>query len=207
MSAAAIASAPTNQPSRVGRLLDFVHRLIDYGKELAATLRQRDLADVARCFGTRDIALILASITRGLLRANALEARLKQNAARLDAAPKRRDAPSQRQPRPARPAASPTDHAASLAGLPTPEQIAAEVRRRPIGAIIADICRDLGILPSHPLWRELSPLVIRHGGSLARLVMDLIQRCCHTIGQSWPASAGPPSPAPACTGPPCPTGN
>jgi hypothetical protein len=30
-------------------------------------------------------------------------------------------------------------------------------------------CRDLGIMPSHPLWRELQIAVIRHGGSLARL--------------------------------------
>jgi hypothetical protein len=39
--------------------------------------------------------------------------------------------------------------------MPTAEQIAAEVRRRPIGAVIADICRDLRILPSHPLWRDI----------------------------------------------------
>ena len=42
-----------------------------------------------------------------------------------------------------------------LTHLPTPEQIAATVRRQPIGAVFADICRDLGIPPSHPLWREL----------------------------------------------------
>ena len=57
--------------------------------------------------------------------------------------------------------------------LPTPEQIAAEVRRRPIGAVIADICRDLGIMPNHPLWRELRDAIIRYGGSLARLVKDI----------------------------------
>jgi hypothetical protein len=56
------------------------------------------------------------------------------------------------------------------------EQIAAEVSRRPIGAVIADICRDLGILPSHPLWREVQQLIIEHGGSLVRLVSDLLDQ-------------------------------
>jgi hypothetical protein len=68
--------------------------------------------------------------------------------------------------------------ASLLADLPTPEQIAAQhaagldplVRHRPIGAVLADICRDLGILPNNPLWPELSVLVVRHGGSLASLV-------------------------------------
>jgi hypothetical protein len=50
------------------------------------------------------------------------------------------------------------------------------VRRRPIGAVIADICRDLGILPSHMLWREVQKLIIEHGGSLVRLLSDLIDQ-------------------------------
>jgi hypothetical protein len=66
--------ATTIEPSRVGRLPDLVRKLVEYGKELAATLRQpsvtTDLAAATRPFGTRDIALILARITRGLLRAD-----------------------------------------------------------------------------------------------------------------------------------------
>jgi hypothetical protein len=49
------------------------------------------------------------------------------------------------------------------ARLPTEEEIAAEVRRRPVGAVIADICRDLGIAPGRldpAFWRELSHAVI-----------------------------------------------
>ncbi|HME27026.1 MAG TPA: hypothetical protein VKI44_37850 [Acetobacteraceae bacterium] len=203
LTAAATGPVSANQPSRVARLLDLARKLIDYGKELAVTLRQRDVVHVARCFGTRDIALILSSITRGLLRANALEARLVQNAARLDAVPRRRDAPAQRRPRPARPADPCGDEAdPRLAALPTPEQIAAEVRRRPIGVVIADICRDLGILPSHPLWRELSLLIIRHGDSLAALVMDVIARGCGSPLSRAGPQAPPASPAPAGTGPP-----
>ncbi len=172
------------RPSRFGRLLEVVRKLIDYGKELATNLQRRAAtdADVTRPFGTRDIGLILARITRGLLRANALEARVVELAARPDAPAAPSRAPAQRAPgaplgapRPA--AARPTAKAdPRLALLPTPEQIAADVRRRPVGAVIADICRDLGIMPSHPLWRDLSLVIIRHGGSLAALVRDIMDR-------------------------------
>jgi hypothetical protein len=209
MSTAATTPAPTTEPSRAGRLLDLVRRLIEYGKELATTLRQSsvttDLAAAMRPFGTRDIALILARITRGLHRAAALEARLVRGAARLDAEPRPRSVPAA-----AKPASGPRRQAAPPAGsplahLPTPEQIAAEVRRRPIGAVIADICRDLGIMPSHPLWREVQLVVIRHGGSLARLVSDLIDQALEfLIPTAAPPAAplSPQPPSPACTGPP-----
>ncbi len=109
MSAVATNRTSTDRPSRAERLLGLVRKLIDYGRELAATLHQRaaaDLLSVACNFGTRDIALILASITRGLLRARALEARLVRSAARLDAEPRRRDPPAQRKPRSGQPAAA-----------------------------------------------------------------------------------------------------
>jgi hypothetical protein len=209
MTAEATAPTPTTEPNRVGRLLDLVRKLIDYGKELAATLRHHsttiDLAAATRPFGTRDIALILARITCGLHRANALEARVVRNAASLDAPPRPRAAPTAARPAaaPRPPAAPPAD--ARLAHLPTPEQIAAEVRRRPIGAVIADICRDLGIMPSHPLWREVQMAMIRYGGSLAKLVNDLIQQSFQSlVPAAAPAVLPAPSPlpSPAGTGPP-----
>ncbi len=207
MHAAANASDPPTQPSRSANLLGLVRKLIDYGKELAATIRQRVSTDpiAVRCgFGTADFALILARISRGLHRANALEARLLRNADRLDVAP--RGASSPRTPRAPRPPATPSaDEAnARVTHLPTQEQIATKVRRQPIGAVIADICRDLGILPSHPPWRELRITIIRECGSLARLVSDILD-------QAFPLSAatplGSPAPAPRCpapvgTGPP-----
>src|SRR5271165_1667752 len=74
------AATPVATPvSRFRRVLDVVRKLIDYGKDLATTLQQRaasDLAAVTFPFDTRDIGLILARITRGLLLANALEARV-----------------------------------------------------------------------------------------------------------------------------------
>ena len=207
MPAEANAPDPPTQPSRSANLLGLVRRLIDYGRELAATIRQRAFTDpgpVITCFGTADVALILARISRGLHRANALEARLIRNADRLDAGPR---AASPEKPRTPRRATAPTtdEPDARLTRLPTPEQIAAKVRRQPIGAVIADICRDLGILPSHPLWRELQIVIIREDGNFANLIKDI-------LNQAFPIPLtpppGPPTPpplrflAPIRTGPP-----
>jgi hypothetical protein len=201
-------AAPDPRPSRASGLLGLVRRLIDYGRQLATTFRSNP-----HPFGASDIALILAHITRGLLRAEALEARIIRDAVRLDAEPAPPRAASHRQSSPARPAARPTDTVgeALVPGLdpgiclPTPEQIAAEVRRRPIGAVIADICRDLDIMPNHPLWRELRDAIVRYRGSLARLVSDICDLAFQSPASPWPLSS-PLAPAlrsPASsTGPP-----
>ncbi len=199
-------TAPDPKPSRATGLLALVRALIDYGRHLATTFRSNP-----HPFGATDIAQILARITSGLLRAEALEARIIRDAARLDAPPAPPRATSHRQSPPAR-AATAAVHDAPVPGLdpgiclPTPEQIAAEVRRRPIGAVIADICRDLGIMPNHPLWRELSIVIIRHGGNLARLVKDICDRVLQRPASPWPLT--PPlapalqSSAPSGAGPP-----
>ncbi len=74
MSAAAPIQSDT-QPSRSGRLLAFIRKLIDYGKELATTVRQRVASDpifARTSFGTADLTVIFARITRALLLAQAL---------------------------------------------------------------------------------------------------------------------------------------
>src|SRR5271166_4317980 len=214
-------TAPACKPSRVSGLLDLVRKLISYGTFLAATLRQRGLGNhpaiQGRQFGTTNITLILARIARGLLRAAALEARLHRSAARLDARPRPRvsqvRAPSvaaePRAPR-QRASSSDADDAALLAHMPTPEEIAAEIRRRPIGEVIADICRDLGIVPAHPLWKELAPAIMVESGRFAALVVDIMDRRRRMpIPEDWPDERPPYlwaawsySPAPAATGPP-----
>jgi hypothetical protein len=211
MSDAPTAAQP--EPSRVTRLLSLVRKLIEYGWQLGATLRRNPGP-----LGGSDLTVILARITRGLLRAEVLEARIVRNAARL--AVKRNHAHTPRQASPACPSQtdpapppgqhrlSRGDRAALLARLPMPEQIAAQARRQPIGAVIADICRDLGIMPTHPLWRELQRLIAEHGGSLARLVSDMVRdRYFWRSMLNWlddPAWPGPPRqlPAASCTGPP-----
>ena len=207
MSAAAETPAPTTEPSRSGRLLTLVRKLINYGREIATTIRQHTTAQPIFAkvrFGTTDLALIFARIARGLLLAHALEARVLQRAAHLDAGPRPARARSAARAPTAARAAEPAD--AGLAHLPTAEQIAAEVRRRPIGAVIADICRDLGILPSHPLWRDVARAMLEYGGSPARLVSDLIDRAFSRPSPATaPASLPGPNPrfdAPGGTGPP-----
>jgi hypothetical protein len=199
----AAGAAPDPKPTRASGLRGLVRALIAYGRHLATTFR-----DNPHKFSAGDIALILARITRGLLRAEALEARIIRNAARLDASPAAPPrAPSHRQAPPARAAtAPPTDAAGPGISLPTPEQTAAEVRRRPIGAVIADICRDLGITANHPLWRELRIVIIRYGGSLANLVKDICERAFQCPASPWPLTPLPApvlqSPTPSGAGPP-----
>ena len=94
--------------TRTGRLLGLLRTLILYGQQLAATLQQRtattNLADITRSFGTSDIARILASITRGLLLAAALQARVASRPVRQQAVPAEATrTPSRRQPRTAPP--------------------------------------------------------------------------------------------------------
>jgi hypothetical protein len=186
-----------------------VRRLIDYGRQLYTALQERtaDVAAVTRDFGTRDIAAILRRIACGLERANALEARVVREAASIDAGPQRAAiaAPSARTPsvtpRPRAPRAD-APHP-RLARLPTPEEIAAQVRRRPIGVVITDICRDLGILPHHPLWGRLGLLVMQYGGRLRTLLKDAMLRSLPLPGADPPlAFAALPSSAPTGTGPP-----
>jgi hypothetical protein len=209
MSAAATAPPATPEPSHAGRLLNLVRRLIEYGKELAATIRQRAVTDptsTITCFGTTDVALILARINHGLHRANELEARVLRGATHLDA----KQAPANSRSERKAPAASPTEPTnPRVVCLPTPARIAAEVRRRPIGAVIADICRDLGILPCHPLWRELQIAIIRHNGNYAGLMKDIFDRAFSPPAPH--SSVGAPAAlrrptlryaAPSCTGPP-----
>jgi hypothetical protein len=215
-------TAPACKPSRAGGLLGLVRKLVSYGTFLAATLRQRGLGNhpavQGRTFGTTNVTLILARIVRGLLRAAALEARLQRRAARLDAPPRPhalqvRTPSAATEPREPRRRASPSDtddDAALLAHMPTPEQIAAEVRRRPIGEVIADIVRDLGIIPAHPLWRELASAIMIERGHLAALYIDITKRPRRMpIPDHWPEEPPPYlwaawsySPAPAATGPP-----
>ena len=205
-------AAPTSKPSPSGRLLVLVRQLIDYGKRVADALRQCGPEPLSRgsawTFGCADVALILARITRGLLLAEALEARIIGTAARLDAEPAPSRPAAQRKPQSARVASERSARPAmpDLPGLPTAEQIAAEVRRRPIGAVIADICRDLCIMPSDPLWPELRDLIIHYDGSLARLVKDIFDRTLGPLPSARDfralAAPAPPSPEPSGTGPP-----
>jgi hypothetical protein len=201
-------------------VLSLLRKLINYGQDLARTVTQQGAAGtlltVALHFGTRDFALILARITRGLRLANALEARLLSRPLRPDPAPAPAPAPGPAPDRtPAERVKRPnrrTETRPALPDMPTAEEIAAALRRRPAAAVIADICRDLGIVPAHPLWREVMMVLAGHGGNFATFFKDTMARVFTWLtapagldapeaGGGWPAPQS--SPAAACaTGPP-----
>jgi len=236
-----IATAPTEAldpdpdraaPARICQVLGLVRTLIAYGRNLAETLRQHTVdPQVLPCFtfltvifGTSDLALILARITRGLLRAAALEERLRRLATRSrDSKQEPADNHPQSPPKPlaAKPATPPRrqDQGLRPASLPTVRQIADHDRRRPIGAVLADICLDLGIVPEQmdrATWDELRRALYLYGGNPATLMVRCESRPRSRLSAAsispipiagQPGIEFPPWPAPqfkafASTGPP-----
>jgi hypothetical protein len=74
--------------------------------------------------------------------------------------------------------------------------------------VLADICRDLGIMADHPLWQELNSAILFHGGGVGVFFKDMCRRSRATWQALTNALAVPPAPSlplslePACTGPP-----
>ena len=187
--------APTRPiPGRIAAVLKVVAALIAHARHFAATATTRvaapEFATAAAVFGTDNLPTILHRMQRGMLRALALQQYLLARAARgcnlrfawppcvelqphhrppAKPAPPPRPAPLHPcQPDPA--LLGPDDPAASR--LPTPEEFAAEVRRRPVGRTIAYICMDLGIAPGlcdGDFWNQVEKTLRRYGGSLRRL--------------------------------------
>jgi hypothetical protein len=192
--------APT-MPARIAALLHTVRVLLGFGRHLARTAEHRSASPsfnaIAACFGTSRLATILAHLQRGILRATALERVLLARAA------SGRDLtfvePRVRSPAP--PAAPPDPHAAQPADapiarkaarpsrprgwnnpelyMPTPQELEAQVRRRPLGRTLVDICLDLSVAPgfcTSQFWNELFDGIISHGGSLATLMREKFGR-------------------------------
>ena len=226
MSAAPPTAEPTPVPgpqnqgtNRHGPLLGLIHKILDFGRDLAAALQRQNTplssTPIARRFGTYNLALIIARITRGLCLAAALQARLlraRPERAAQRTAPNRPATPTTPRP-PRRPAPSqPEEDAALLRGLPSAQEIAAHVRSRRAGAVIVEICRDLGIDTTHPLWPDIRDAIIAYDGSMARMLKFWMARASAflaTLPQaalSWPVPAPPwqawGKPLAASTGPP-----
>ncbi len=63
--------------------------------------------------------------------------------------------------------------------MPTPQQLEAQVRRRPLGRTIVDICLDLAVMPGFctgPFWNTLFDSIRLHGGSVAVLMLEKVRR-------------------------------
>jgi hypothetical protein len=74
--------------------------------------------------------------------------------------------------------------------------------------VIADLCRDLGIMPDHPLWPEVQALLLAQG-TYVRLVTAIITRVFPVPAapeaadaDGWPAPWLHPPVASCGTGPP-----
>ena len=191
----------TSEPYRTLHLLDLIRTIIDYGKQLIVTARQRagtaDFLPFAAPFGTASLKLLLARIGCAISRAAHLEQKLQYEAGlggcyRPEQA---QPVPGRRTPRARSAAAAARSHDArshasgshsarsrtgrtgqaedpDLAHLPSVAQIAAEIRRLPLQQVIATICRDLGITPDHALWQELNQALAGFGVSLPAPVAE-----------------------------------
>jgi hypothetical protein len=185
---------PRSIPGRIGAVLNVLAVLIAHARHFAATAAARvsapEFATAAAVFGTYDLLTIRQRMRRGMLRALALQQYLFGRAARgrnlrfawapcvalqphhrPPAEPARRPHSERVQPR--RPDPALLDQGDPDASrLPTPEELAAEVRHRPVGRTIAYICMDLGIAPGlcdGDFWNRVEKTLRRYGGSLRRL--------------------------------------
>jgi hypothetical protein len=189
-------------PSGIAALLHTVRILLGFGRHLAETATHRsaspDFNAIAACFGTGRLHAIVAHLQRGILRAMALERVLLARAARgrdigcvtprerataIPAAPA--DPPAAGQPvraptarQVARPSRSPGWDDPEIF-MPALLELEAQVRRRPIGRILVDICLDLAVVPGFctgPFWNTLFDSIRLHGGSVATLMQEKTRR-------------------------------
>ena len=171
-------------PSRSGRLLTLVRKLIDFGKDLLTTLQNPATAvHVIRRFGGLNVEMILARIRHALDLAQGLEQRVIKSAHSLD---RMRPPPVARPDQPATPALP-------QPRLPTAEQILRRMRRKSIGAVIAEIIRDFEIISEDKLWLQIVEAVCTNRGPTMRMFLDLRARVRRT-GYCIP---DPPPPSPS----------
>jgi hypothetical protein len=140
-------------PHNITVILHAVGILLDYGRHLIETVRQRATAPnfnaIAACFGTANLATILAHLNRGILRAEALERMLRARAAagrdidfvdRRTRTPQPQPAPLTEPEQPAATPPAPRKRAFRPAAcddpelfMPTEQDLDRQVRRRPVG--------------------------------------------------------------------------
>jgi len=192
----------STMPEHIAFILHAVGILLGYGRHLLATVRHRAAAPtfptIAACFGTANLATILAHLNRGILRAMALERVLRARAAtgrdihfptpriRTDEKPPvpadPQAEPSADQPatRKARPRPSlPTGYDDPELFMPSPEDLERQVRRRSLGRTYEEICLDLGVVPGHctpAFWNHLFEIMHYFGGGVANVMREKTRR-------------------------------
>ena len=191
-------------PEHIVYLLHAARMLLGYGRHLLETLQQRATAPafaaIFACFGTAQLATIIAHLNRGILRAAALERMLLARAATGRdipfAEPRDRPRAEPAQPAPADPQAEPPakpkprpkpePRSTGPTGgnprgfvMPTRQEIERQVRRRPVGRTIAEICLDLGVMPRFckpEFWNGLFELITYFGSSVTPLMREKFRR-------------------------------
>jgi hypothetical protein len=187
----------------VHTLLGYGRHLIETVEHRAAA---PNFPTIAARFGTANLTLILARLQRGILRAVALEQYLLERAATgrdITLVPARcrrgKPKPAAADPAAEQPAAEPVAEADAAPEPPpaaprparrpdrdnpdgsfaTLEELQAQVRRRPLGRSIIDICLDLAVMPgvcTGPFWNELFDIMNCYGGNLAGLMRERVRR-------------------------------
>ena len=177
-------------PTYIAAILDMVRVLLGYGQHLDRTLPEQAahprFPTLAVAFGTHDIRRILAHLQRGILRAMMLQRYLLARAAQgrdvvptppagpadpqeIEAMDMKLRAPIQpRAPKRRAPRIDPDDPAHFH--MPTLKELEAQIRSRPIGRTIADICMDLGIAPTiceSGFWHEIYQTRVHFAGKFA----------------------------------------
>jgi len=162
-------------PAGIAQVLYVVRFLISFachmGRLAEECAMRGDLRPATKPFPkTIEIEALIIRIARGLKRALALRDMLQQRAAtgcdiepvqRRPSGPGGRSSPDRE-----------TDKPPHVERLPSAAEIAAELEHRPIGAIVADICHDIGIVPSdltREQWHALQAVISTYGGSQAKL--------------------------------------
>ena len=219
-SAAAQSVSPSDPPqdqcvSNVEALLHAVGVLLTYGRHLVDTIRQRattpNFNAIAACFGTANLATILAHLNRGILRAEALERMLLARAAtgrdidfvdRRTRTPAPSSAPATEPEQPAAAPPAPRKRAFRPAAcddpelfMPTEQDLDRQVRRRPVGRTIHDICSDLAVVPGFchsAFWNQLHEMMHFLGGSIPRFMQEktarreaFVKQQDRIIGSNW----------------------
>jgi hypothetical protein len=201
------ALGPTT-PNGVEYLRGIVRSLMFWGTQIATRLEQcagtPAFAAFVRSFGTAALRLILARIARGLLLATTFEARLRrhlENGGEIFPSRPYEQTPhaaaAEAQPAPQRPRRS--IPAPDPLGLPTAEPIAQQIRRRPVGSVIADICAEFGMSQEQcgrALWQELEFAVTTFGGNIARWLRQMKKRIRAPCAEEHSDAAAPAPSAP-----------
>ena len=147
----------TDVSDRTAHVLWLLRMLIEYGRQLAETVQNRCANTDLTEITCGFGAIDIALILSRITRGSQLAAALKDPNAR-----------------------------ASVICLRTAAEIAAQVRRRAVGAVVADICRYLGIVPADPLWPDITFAVLENGGSIIDLVMNTLRRMTQGVIEASP---------------------